>query len=211
MRGDGAGVCRVPGRAAYKKTPVTAGLTGVFSGLRRVQGHDGVFRANVLFFLRFVTVDTFDTFSRRRGVDGADGGKFAGSLRVMFGAAVAARDDRGDSAVSRGRAVAWEVGGGRGDVPRVVYRRFAGLADGCGRYEKRPRRWVPVSAGVFSIREGHGVIMARRWHGSAFFYGSLQTIHLIHFAAVRDGGKLAGAVRGGDSGWSAGCGDAVMR
>ncbi len=114
MRGDGAGVCRVPGRAAYKKTPVTAGLTGVFSGLRRVQGHDGVFRANVLFFLRFVTVDTFDTFSRRCGVDGADGGKFAGSLRVMFGAAVAARDDRGDSAVSRGRADAWGAGCSRG-------------------------------------------------------------------------------------------------
>ena len=53
---------------------------------------------------------------------------------------------------------------------------------GCaGERGKRPRRRGTAFAGVFSIREGHGVIMAGTPSGRGFFYGSLQSIHLIHF------------------------------
>ena len=80
------------------------------------------------------------------GTDGMDGGKSAGEVRVLFGVAVAARDDRGDSAVSRERADAWGAGCSRvqsGDVPRVVYQRFAGWR--MGRF-----------AGMFVVSVVHG-------------------------------------------------------
>ena len=61
----------------------------------------------------------------------------------------------------------------------------------CFRFVKNARN-VRCFRAFFSIREGYGVIMARRWYGSAFFYGSLQTIHLIYFRGGADG---AGTVR----------------
>ena len=69
------------------------------------------------------------------GMDGMDGGKSAGEVRVLFGAAVAARDDRGDSAVSRERADAWGAGCSRGmcrvsctgGLPGSGWGRFAGM------------------------------------------------------------------------------------
>ena len=57
------------------------------------------------------------------------------------------------------------------------------------RFVKNARN-VRCCRAFFSIREGYGVIMARLAGSGGFFYGSLQTIHLIHF---RGGGWLAGA------------------
>ena len=66
--------------------------------------------------------------------------------------------------------------------------------------KKRPHRWVPVCAGVSSIRDGHGGIMAGRFGVGGVFYGSLQSIHLIHFrgCAAVGGGRAGVSSRGGN-------------
>ncbi len=60
------------------------------------------------------------------------------------------------------------------------------------RFVKNARN-VRCCRAFFSIREGHGVIMARLAGSGGFFYGSLQTIHLIHFwGGVRPEGSEGG-------------------
>ena len=53
------------------------------------------------------------------------------------------------------------------------------------RFVKNARN-VRCCRAFFSIREGHGVIMARLAGSGGFFYGSLQTIHLYIFGVVSD-------------------------
>ena len=60
------------------------------------------------------------------------------------------------------------------------------------RFVKNARN-VRCCRAFFSIREGYGVIMARLAGSGGFFYGSLQTIHLIHFwGGVRPEGSEGG-------------------
>ena len=122
---------------------------------------------NALFLLRFVTVDTFVHFLGwyQAGRIGRWGERVAGAVCVPDRAV--SRWKEGEGGRSRqacresctGGVSGWRMDGAEGVTAGGLPGYGGACVRGCGRcggHEKRPRRWVPVSAGVF-FQSGKGM------------------------------------------------------